>query len=75
MVGVKGEGDSETCLDLGVIDAEADWPPPVAAVPSMLGPVALALNLVAEILAAPTVLSRAPTPLDQPAVDGPLVDA
>jgi hypothetical protein len=56
-------------------DAEADRPPPVAAVPSMLCPVALASNLVAEIVAAPTVLSRASTPLDQPAVQGPLVDA
>jgi hypothetical protein len=75
VVGVRGEGDSKSCLDLGMADAEADRPPPVAAVPSMLCPVALAPNLVPEIVAASTVLSRAPTPLDQPAVHGPLVDA
>jgi hypothetical protein len=74
MVGFRGEGDSKTCLNLGIINAKADRPPPVTAIPSMLLPLALAPNFMAEIVAAPPVLRCTPTPLDQPVVIRSIVD-
>ena len=74
MFGLCGEGDSKTCLNLGIANAKADQSPPVTAISSILLPVALVPNFMAEIVAAPAVLRRTPTPLDQPVIICSVVD-